>query len=90
MPVDPNIPWDLVSQVRRSDRKSQIVRRLSEDPASASELAEEMDVTTDSASNYLRDLRRMDPPVVECITPNQPHHRLYTLTEEGLEIVEHV
>lgn len=90
MSVDPEVPWDLVAQVRRSDRKSQIVHELDKEPASASELGETMGVQTGTAANYLRDLKKMNPPVVECITPNQPHHRLYALTEEGKKVREHV
>lgn len=90
MPADPDVPWDLVAQVRRSDRKSYIVKRLAKDPASASELGKEMGIQTNSASNYLYDLKKMNPPVVICITPDQPHHRLYGLTEEGDRVVDHI
>jgi DNA-binding HxlR family transcriptional regulator len=90
MSADPDVPWDLVAQVRRSKRKTEIVNELATDPASASELGKMMGIQTASASNYLRDLKNMDPPVVSCITPEQPHHRLYALTEEGEIVYEHV
>jgi len=90
MAVDPGVPWDLVAQVRRSTRKSQIVKYLDNEPACASEIAQRMGIQTNSVSNYFNDLKRMDPAVVVCITPEQPHHRLYALTEEGSKIIEHV
>jgi DNA-binding HxlR family transcriptional regulator len=90
MAVDPNVPWDLIVQVKRSERKTEIVKSLGKEPACASELGDEMDIQTDSASNYLRDLKQMEPPVVRCITPNQPHHRLYALTSDGRTIIEHL
>lgn len=90
MSADPDIPWDLVSIVRRSDSRSQIVNYLGREPFSASELAEMMDIETGTASNYIRDLKNMDPPLAECITPDQPHHRLYALTEIGEIVREHL
>lgn len=90
MSIDPDIPWDLIAQVRRSERKSQIVTYLAREPASASELAERMGVETSTASNYFWQLKNMEPPVIECITPDQPHHRLYALTEEGQTVREHL
>jgi DNA-binding HxlR family transcriptional regulator len=90
MTADPDVPWDLVAQVRRSGRKSQIVYQLDIGPACASELAEDMGIETATVSNYLRELKNMDPPVVECITPSQPHHRLYTLTEDGETVRDHI
>lgn len=90
MSVDSEIPWDLVAQVRRSRPKSEIVNELAAEPLAATELADKLNVQTGSASNYLRELKKMEPPVVECITPEQPHHRLYALTEDGNKIVDHV
>lgn len=86
MSADPDVPWDLVAQVRRSDRKKQIVYELENTPSCASELSDKMGVQTATASNYLRELKNMKPPVVHCITPDQPHHRLYALTEEGVKV----
>lgn len=90
MPVDRSVPWEEVAKVRRSDRKTEIIYLLSEEPRCASELAETMGVKTDTASNYLRELRDTDAPLVECLTPQQPHHRLYALTEDGEAVREHI
>lgn len=86
MAADPDVPWELVSKVRRSKRKRAIVTRIADDPASASTMAEEMGLQTESVSNVLRDLKQMEPPVVECLTPRQPHHRLYGLTKIGEKV----
>ncbi|ELY97101.1 transcriptional regulator [Natrialba asiatica DSM 12278] len=90
MSFDPNVPWDLVSEVRRSRRKSQIINRLHEEPASASEIASEIGLQTDSVSNYFRELKKTDPKLIKCLTPDQPHHRLYGLTETGDTVYEYI
>lgn len=90
MPADPEVPWELVAQVRRSRRKSQIVAYLARDPASATDLADAMDLKTSTVSNYFWQLKNMEPPIIECITPNQPHHRLYALTKTGETIRENL
>jgi len=90
MAADPDVPWDLVSRVRRSERKTEIIKLLRVEPASASELAEKMDIETATVSNHFYKLKTMNPPLVVCITPDQPHHRLYGLTEYAEEIVNHI
>jgi len=90
MSFDPDVPWDLVAQVRRSNQKSNILRQLDDGPMSATELSDSLGVKTATASNYLRELKNMNPPVVVCITPNQPHHRLYALTEDGEVVKENL
>lgn len=90
MSVDHNVPWALVSKVRRSRWKTQIIKRLEKEPASASELAEEMGIQRKSTSNYFRDLKNTEPPLIQCLTPEQPHHRLYALTETGDVVVDHI
>lgn len=89
MSADANIPWSLVSQIRRSKRKEQILKRLANDPASASELSSEFPLETDSISNLFRELKTTDPALIECLTPDQPHHRLYGLTEDGEVVLDH-
>ena len=90
MPADPDVPWDTVSKIRRSDRKKQIVNRLDKDPASATDLADEMEIQRNTISNHIRELKKMDPQIVRCITPEQPHHRLYDLTEEGAKVYQFI
>ncbi|WP_120246828.1 ArsR family transcriptional regulator [Halopiger aswanensis] len=90
MSVDSNVPWDLVSRVRRSDRKSEIIELLEEEPASATDLSEELDIQRDTISNYFRDLKTTEPPLIECLTPDQPHHRIYGLTETGDIVSDHL
>lgn len=80
----------MVSKLRGSSQKSKIVDELARDPVCASELSDVLGIQTGSASNYLRDLKNTDPPVVVCITPEQPHHRLYALTEAGEFVYEHL
>lgn len=90
MPSDSDVPWDLVSIVRRSRLKSEIVFLLDEEPQCASTIAEKVGYETETISNHFRDLKTSDPPIIECKTPDQPHHRLYDLTEVGEAVKEHV
>lgn len=90
MSVNPDDPWHLVSKLRSSDQKARIVTELSKEPVCASTLGDILGVQTDSAANYLRDLKNTEPAIVHCITPNQPHHRLYALTEAGEFVDEHL
>lgn len=90
MSVDHSVNWNLVAEVRRSSRKTEIVELLQEEPASATELADIMGLERDYVSNLFRELKRTDPPIIECLTPDQPHHRLYGLTETGDEIFKHL
>lgn len=90
MSVDPDVRWDLVSEVRRSRRKTQIMEMLREEPACASEIAEELHLQTGSISNLFRELKQTEPPLIQCLTPSQPHHRLYGLTQTGDEVWEHL
>lgn len=89
MAADADVPWGLVAEVRRSKRKLQILNRLANNPASASELASEFNLETGSVSNIFRELKNTDPPLITCLTPDQPHHRLYGLTDLGEEVLEH-
>ena len=90
MVADPSVPWDLVSQIRRSERKSQIILSLDEGPAPASDVAETLDLKTGTVSNYFYDLKNMEPPMLVCITPDQPHHRLYDTTEQAEKLVPYI
>lgn len=90
MPADQDVPWNLVSKVRASRRKEQIINRISKEPACPSEIAREVGLETGTVANYFRDLKQTDPPLIECLTPEQPHHRIYGLTEEGELVSEHI
>lgn len=90
MSVDPDVPWDLVSKVRRSRRKEQIINRLHQEPACASELSRSMGIQTASVSNLFRELKNTEPPLLQCLTPEQPHHRIYGLTEAGDIVFDHL
>lgn len=90
MPADPDIPWNLVSLVRRSGARSQIILLLGEEPLSASSVANEISLERKTVSNYYRELKNTEPPLIKCVTPDQPHHRIYDLTETGEVVREHL
>ncbi|MEA5388329.1 hypothetical protein VB779_15655 [Haloarculaceae archaeon H-GB11] len=90
MTADPDVPWGLVSEVRRSRRKTQIIEILSEEPAAATDVASEIRLETKTVSNYFLELKTTEPPLIKCLTPEQPHHRLYCLTETGDVVSNHI
>lgn len=90
MAANPDVPWDLVAEIRRSHRKTQIIELLASEPAAANEIASEIDLQREVVSNYFRELKNMEPPLITCLTPNQPHHRIYGLTDTGETVYEHL
>lgn len=88
MTVNKDDPWHLVSKLRSSDQKTKMVEEIADNPSCASELSDVLGIQTGTAANYLRDLKNTEPPIVECITPEQPHYRLYALTSEGRFVYE--
>jgi hypothetical protein len=83
-PVD----WDLVSVVRSSKHRRSVFEAVAEQPRCASEIAEGSELDRESVSRWLRDLKQREPPLVECLTPTRPHHRIYGLTRDGEAVAE--
>mgnify|MGYP002338726083 CR=1 FL=1 len=82
--------WDAVAFCRSSGHRADVIEQLAQEPRSASEIADTTDKPRESVSNVIRDLKRHEPKLAECLTESRPHHRLYALTREGEAVAEHI
>jgi predicted transcriptional regulator len=82
--------WDAVAFCRSSEHRADVIEELAEEPRCAAEIAEEVTISRESVSNVIRDLKRYEPKLAECLTESRPHHRLYALTREGEAVAEHI
>lgn len=85
---DDELLWNQVSRLRASPRKRKTLERLSGDPACASELASEFNMSRGSVSNVFRELKKGEPALITCLTPDMPHHRIYAVTQFGEEVLK--
>lgn len=83
MSAQAEVDWDAVASLRASTTRKIIVESLSSGPKYAAEVAKIIGTTQGTVSNHYRWLKQHDPPLIECLTPDRPHHRLYRLTPEG-------
>ena len=80
------LDWDLVSRVKASERRTQVLRALCEKPLMNSELADKLDVSTKWARSQVKWLEKRD--LVEDLTEERINYKLYRATERGEKIVE--
>ena len=81
-----NVSWNLVSSVKASERRTQVLEALTEKPMMNGELAEELDLSTPWVRRQVKWLEEHD--LVEDLTNNKPNYKLYAATEEGEKVVE--
>lgn len=79
---------ELVAYIKASEHRQNIVKYLSDDLKTPSEIGDELDIRTNHISNLLADLRKHD--IVICATPNVRKGRLYQLTDKGKEILNYL
>jgi DNA-binding MarR family transcriptional regulator len=80
------LDWDLVSRIKASERRTQVLRALCEKPLMNSELADKLDVSTKWARSQVKWLEKRD--LVEDLTEERINYKLYRATERGEKIVE--
>lgn len=74
--------WDAVGYVISSGNRLAVIRELSEDPATPTELASAIETSTTHVSRALRQLR--DRELVELtVSGDRTKNRRYRLTERG-------
>jgi predicted ArsR family transcriptional regulator len=86
MPDIERIDWSLVSGVKASDRRTQVLKALSEKPQMNGELADELGVSTKWARRQVKWLEKRG--LVEDLTEEKRNYKLYRATEEGKQMVE--
>lgn len=90
MSTQERVDWNAVAGVRSSVYRRQVVGALQEGPKYATEIADDIGTSQAMVSSQFRWLERHNPPLVECLTPQRPHHLIYGLTEMGARVADQV
>lgn len=80
------VSWNLVSSVKASERRTQVLEALAEKPMMNGELAEQLDLSTPWVRRQVKWLEQHG--LVEDLTSNKHNYKLYGATEEGEKVVE--
>jgi len=86
MPDYKQLDWNLVSNVKASERRTQVLRILNEKPRMNGEIADELGVSTKWACRQVKWLEKRG--LVEDLTENKRNYKLYQATDEGEKVVE--
>lgn len=81
-----NFNWDLVSSIRASKRRTQVLEALAEGPQMNGELADKLDVSTPWVRRQIKWLEERG--LVEDLTESRPNYKIYGVTEDGERILE--
>ena len=81
MPDIDRIDWNLVSEVKSSDRRTQVLKALAEKPRMNGELADNLDISTAWVRRQVKWLEQRD--LVEDLTESKANYKLYRTTEKG-------
>ncbi|GGJ15294.1 hypothetical protein GCM10008995_26390 [Halobellus salinus] len=80
------LDWDLISQVKASKRRTQVLKELTRKPQMNSELADELDVSTKWARRQVKWLQERG--LVEDLTESKYNHKIYKATNDGKQVAE--
>lgn len=79
--------WDVVGYVISSDHRTAVLGRLTEGPATPTQIADSVDLSVSHVSRALRSLR--DHGLVELLVPEERRKgRVYGVTSEGRDVWE--
>jgi DNA-binding MarR family transcriptional regulator len=81
-----NFNWDLVSSIRASKRRTQVLEALAENPKMNGELADKLGVSTPWVRRQIKWLEERG--LVKDLTESKPNYKLYGVTEDGKQILE--
>jgi len=79
---------DKLGFVRASRYRNNILLFVGDNVKKPSEIANSVDVSDKNVSRYLKDLK--DKHLMVCLNENAKMGRLYKLTDEGKELLEHL
>lgn len=77
--------YDILSNVRRSKIKPQLLKFLQE-PKTVTDLKKAIGVHRESISRAVLELEKIG--LVRCITPKQPNYRYYCITDKGKQLLK--
>jgi len=80
--------WNAVAAIRSSRWRQQVIEAIEEEPRYSSEIADDLDTTMERVTDQINWLKRND--LVQCLTPDRVHHRIYGLTRQGKSVLEKV
>jgi len=86
MPDIDRIDWNLVSDVKASDRRTQVLKALAEKPRMNGELADDLGISTAWVRRQVKWLERRG--LVEDLTESKSNYKLYRITEGGEQVLE--
>jgi len=78
--------WDIVSSIRASKRRTQVLKALAEKPRMNGELADDLDISTAWVRRQVKWLEERG--LVKDLTESKPNYKLYGVTEDGEHILE--
>ena len=81
-----DVNWELVSSIRASKRRTQVLRALAESPRMNGELADDLEISTPWVRRQVKWLEERG--LVEDLTESKPNYKLYGVTEDGERILE--
>lgn len=84
------VDWNVVAAIRASSRRQKVISQLLEGPKFAAEIGDTIDYSQVTVSKNFRWLKRQNPPLLKCLTPDRPHHVICALTAEGRKVAERV
>jgi DNA-binding PadR family transcriptional regulator len=77
--------WKLVSFVKRGRIRFEVLKQLSSNPATPTEISKAIKRHRPSVSRALADLESKG--LVECLTPNEKLGRIYSITPKGTSAI---
>ncbi len=81
-----DVNWNIVSSIRASKRRTQVIEALAESPRMNGELADDLGISTPWVRRQVKWLEERG--LVEDLTESKPNYKLYGLTEDGEHILE--
>ncbi|MGQ3331250.1 ArsR family transcriptional regulator [Halorubrum sp. FL23] len=84
--VSENTDWDLLSSVKASKRRTQVLKTLHEQPKMNGEIADELGVSTEWIRRQMKWLEKHG--LVEDLTETKTNYKLYRASEKGKEMIE--
>jgi DNA-binding HxlR family transcriptional regulator len=81
-----DISWDMVSSIRASKRRTQVLRELDRNPKMNGELADELGISTPWVRRQVKWLE--EHGLVKDLTKSKHNYKMYGVTEDGERILE--
>ena len=78
--------WEIVSSIRASKRRRQVLEALADKPQMNGELADEFDISTPWVRRQVKWLEERG--LVKDLTESKPNYKLYGVTEDGEQILK--